>query len=337
MNNIRFLIPDKYEWDEKTLSSNFGKVIFQPLEQGFGVTVGNSLRRVLLSSIEGDAVTSVKIEGVLHETSPIPGVAEDVLDIIINLKSLVVKSQSDEPQVLYLDVEKEGVVTAADFQPSAMVEICNPELVIATMSAGGHLQLEVTIDSGRGYVSADENKAPHQSIGVIPIDSIFSPVRRVKYNVENTRVENRTDYEKLTMEIWTNGSVAPQDALMEAASILIRHFNVFTDLQSTLDTRSEEKEFAIASGTITGDRQLDRSIEELELSVRAFNCLKAANIKTMRELITYKEEELLKFRNFGKKSLNEIKEILEVIGLSLGMKIVNGVPVKPDENEEIEE
>ncbi len=338
MDTMRFLIPDQYQWDEQSLTNDYGKMIFQALEKGYGVTIGNALRRVLLSSIYGDAVVSVKIDGVLHETSSINGVAEDTMDVIINLKSLVVRSLVEEPQTLVLDVEREGVVTAADFEPNSMVKIFNPELVLATLSAGSHLRMEVAIGRGRGYIPADENKKLNQPIGVIPMDAIFSPVRRVKYNVENTRVGQRTDYEKLTLELWTNGSVTPQDALVDAAKILLKHFGVFAQLESTNTEAPVEAENTVAPSAPVEqhDKTLDRSIEELELSVRAYNCLKAANIKTIRELITYKEDELLKFRNFGKKSLNEIKEILEKMDMSLGMKIVGGKPVKPDTEDEID-
>lgn len=339
MDTMRFLIPDQYQWDEQSLTNDYGKMTFQALEKGYGVTIGNALRRVLLSSIYGDAVTSVKIDGVLHETSSMTGVAEDTMDVIINLKSLVVRSLVDEPQTLVLDVEREGVVTAADFEPNSMVKIYNPELVIATLSSGTRFRMEVTIGRGRGYIPADENKKPNQPIGVIPMDSIYSPVRRVKYNVENTRVGQRTDYEKLTLEIWTNGSVSPQDALVDAAKILLKHFGVFAQIESTRTEVPVESESSAAPSAPVEqhDKTLDRSIEELELSVRAYNCLKAANIKTIRELITYKEDELLKFRNFGKKSLNEIKEILEKMDMSLGMKIVGGKPVKPDTEDEMDD
>jgi len=340
MENMRFLIPDQFQWDEETLTQEYGKVTFQPLERGYGVTIGNSLRRVLLTSILGDSVTSVKIDGVLHENTAIPGIKEDAMDIVINLKSLVVRSLVEEPQTLILDVDREGVVTAADFQANSMVTVINPDLEIATLSPGAKLQMELTVGRGRGYVPADENKPAHQIIGVLPIDAIYTPVRRVKYLVENTRVEQRTDYEKLTLEIWTNGSVSPQDALGEAASLLIKHFRVFvqsTDSSEIEDVAPTMDEKVPTESAIGGTQHplLDKSIEELELSVRAYNCLKAANIKTIRELIIYSEDELLKFRNFGKKSLNEIKEILEKMDLFLGMKIINGQPVKRDSNDSI--
>ena len=326
-------------WEKETLAAEYGKVVFQPLERGFGVTVGNAIRRVLLSSIEGDAVTSVKIDGVLHETSSIKGVAEDTFDIIMNLKSMVVRSQTEEVQTLVLDSEKEGVIKAGDFEPNSMVEVCNPDLVIATLSPGAHLQMEITVGRGRGYVPAEEHKPERQIIGVIPIDAIYSPVRRVKYLVEDTRVGQRTDFEKLTMEIWTNGSVRPEEALKKAASILIKHFNVFAQqeiqapqLEPVEGEEGVVEQVAVPRGPL--DPRLDKNIDELELSVRAYNCLKAANLKTIRELIIFKEDELLKFRNFGKKSLNEIKEILEKMELSLGMKIIGGKPIKQDNDDE---
>ncbi len=313
-----FLTPSKLSWDEKTLTKEYGKVFLEPLERGYGVTIGNSLRRVLLSSIQGDAVTTVKIDGVLHETSVIQGVAEDVLDIIMNMKALVVKTVTGEPQTIYLDVEREGIVTAKDFQANSAVEIFNPDLPIATLSAGAHLQMEVNIGRGRGYVPAEANKKPHHPIGVIPVDSIYSPVQRVKYEVVNTRVGQITDYEKLTLEIWTNGSVTPQDAISTASQIIINHFNVFLKVEDKEEEKvgkgADEK---TDSSTPAFDKDLDRSVEELELSVRAYNCLKAANIKTIRELVSYNEESLLKHRNFGKKSLTEIVEILEKLGYSL--------------------
>lgn len=328
-----FLTPSKLAWDEKTLTKDYGIVYLEPLERGYGVTIGNSLRRVLLSSIQGDAVTTVKIDGVLHETSVIPGVAEDALDIIMSLKSLVVRTVTSEPQTLYLDVEREGVVTAKDFQANSAVEIFNPELPIATLSAGAHLQMEINIGRGRGYVPAEANKKPHHPIGIIPVDSIYSPVQRVKYEVVNTRVGQITDYEKLTLEIWTNGSVTPQEALATASQLLINHFNVFLTEKDLPEDEKEEvaKGKAEASAPVF-DKNLDRSVEELELSVRAYNCLKAANIKTIRELISYDEKALLDHRNFGKKSLTEIVEILDKLGYSLAPTQESNVDeIEPEE------
>ena len=329
-----FLTPSRMTWDDKSLTKEYGKVFLEPLERGYGVTIGNAIRRVLLSSIPGDAVTTVKIDGVLHETSVIPGVAEDVLDIIMNLKSLVVRTVTDEPQTLYLDVDREGMVTAKDFQPNSAVEILNPDLPIATLSAGAHMEMEVNIGRGRGYVLAEANKKPHHPIGMIPLDSIYSPVRRVKYEVENTRVGQITDYEKLTLEIWTNGSVTPQNALVIASQILINHFHVFA-LPPVIVT---DKELSVLKKETPPayDKNLDRSVEELELSVRAYNCLKSANIKTIRELIAHDEDSLLKHRNFGKKSLTEIKEILGKMGYVLAVIEEKGKSESLEE-EEIEE
>ena len=329
------LIPKHLAWDEKSLTLDYGKIVLEPLERGYGVTVGNSLRRVLLSSIPGDAVTSIKIDGVLHENAVIPGVAEDVLDIIMNLKSLVVRMVTGDVQTLYLDVEREGIVTAKDFQPNSAVEVLSPDLHIATLSPGAALKMEVNVSRGRGYIPAEGNKKSHQPIGLIPVDSIYSPVRRVKYNVENTRVGQITDYEKLTMEIWTNGSVTPQDSLTTASQILVNHLEVFMGISKTEE--AVEPVPGQPSGAVAYNEQLDRSVEELELSVRAYNCLKSANIKTIRELISQNEDDMLKFRNFGRKSLNEIKEVLNRMGLSLGMGSSGSAAAAQEDYEEEEE
>ncbi|MGB9860433.1 MAG: DNA-directed RNA polymerase subunit alpha [Moorellaceae bacterium] len=295
------------------MTSKFGRFVIEPLERGYGITLGNSLRRVLLSSLPGAAITSVKIEGVLHEYSTIPGVVEDTTDIILNLKTLALKIHSDEPQILRIEAEGEGEVTARDIIAGADVEILNPELHIATLEKGGRLFMEMTAQKGRGYVPAERNKKEEHVIGVIPVDSLFSPVHKVNYIVENTRVGQVTDYDKLTLEVWTNGSLAPDEAVSTAAKILMDYFRLFVGLtdrvsaEVTMVPKEEEKK----------DRLLDMTIEELDLSVRSYNCLKRAGINTVGELIQRTEEDMMKVRNLGKKSLEEVTQKLAELGLSL--------------------
>jgi DNA-directed RNA polymerase subunit alpha len=314
-----FQRPKRLEVERETLTDRFGRFHAQPFERGFGTTIGNALRRVLLSSIEGAAITAVKIEGVLHEFSPIPGVVEDATDIILNLKQIPLKLHVDYTKTLYLKVNKSGEVRARDIEGDADVEILEPDAHIATVAAGGKLQMELRLKRGRGYVSADKNFDEDLGIGWIPVDSIHSPVKKVNYLVEAARLGQTTDYDKLTLDVWTNGSVNPRDAVSLAAKLVRDHLNIFVNLDETM----EQPQDAQAEPTRVGalNEHLDKSVEELELSVRSYNCLKNANIRTIRELVQKTEAEMLKTKNFGRKSLNEIKEILQSMGLSLGMRL----------------
>ncbi len=293
--------------------NSYGKFVVEPLERGYGITLGNSLRRILLSSLPGAAVTSVKIDGVLHEFSTLPGVVEDVTDIILNLKQLSLKVHSDEPKVLRLQAEGEGVVTAGDIHTDADVEILNPDLHIATLDKGGRLIAEITVGKGRGYVPADQNKTPDMPIGVIPVDSIFSPIRRVNYTIEHTRVGNKTNFDKLTLEVWTNGAVRPDEACSWAAKILKEHLELFIGLTEDAD----EIEVMQEKEDDERNKLMEMTIEELDLSVRSYNCLKRAGINTIAELTAKTDEEMMKVRNLGKKSLEEVKTKLAAFGLSL--------------------
>ena len=298
---------------EMSEDNTYGRFVVEPLERGYGITLGNSLRRILLSSLPGAAVTTVKIDGVLHEFSTIPGVVEDTTDIILNLKQLALRLHTDEPQTLRIDVSGEGVVTARDIQASSAVDIVNPDLPIATLAKDGRLVMEMTVERGRGYVPADRNKSPDQPIGVIAIDSVFSPVRRVNYTVEDTRVGKVTDYDKLTLEIWTNGTITPEEACSLAAKIMKEHLMLFvglTDVDSQVEVMVEKEEDE-------KDKILDMSIDELELSVRSYNCLKRAGINTIGDLISRTPEDMMKVRNLGRKSLDEVEEKLAQFGLAL--------------------
>ncbi|MCM8783499.1 MAG: DNA-directed RNA polymerase subunit alpha [Candidatus Omnitrophica bacterium] len=308
-------MPKKLVFDEKTYTDFYGKFIAEPFEKGYGVTIGNSLRRVLLSSIEGAAVTNVKIEGVLHEFSTIPGVLEDVPQILLNIKNLVVKTNTRTPHTITLKREKKGEVTAKDIVTDETAEIINRDLYIATLTKDTKFFVEMEVSRGRGYVPAERNKKEEQPIGIIPIDAIFSPVRKVNFEVENTRVGQMTDYDKLILEIWTNGSMTPKDALLYAANILQRHLDIFVNFGELPEEEIHEEEEA---ETELSDK-LNTPISELELSVRSENCLKEANIKTIGDLVKCTEQDLLRYRNFGKKSLAEIQGILKGMGLSLGM------------------
>jgi DNA-directed RNA polymerase subunit alpha len=314
-----FQRPKRLDVERETLTERFGRFHAQPFERGFGTTVGNALRRVLLSSIEGAAITAVKIDGVLHEFSPIPGVVEDATDIILNLKQIPLKLHVDYTKTLYLRVDKGGEVKARDIQADADVEILEPDAHIATVSDGGKLHMELRLKRGRGYVSADKNFDEDLGIGWIPVDSVHSPVKKVNYLVEAARLGQTTDYDKLTIDVWTNGSVQPSDAVSLAAKLIRDHLNIFINLDETSEPAAEVP----AEGQRTGalNEHLDKSVEELELSVRSYNCLKNANIRTIRELVQKTEAEMLKTKNFGRKSLNEIKEILHSMGLSLGMRL----------------
>lgn len=295
------------------INDKYGRFVIEPLERGYGITLGNSLRRMLLSSLPGAAVTSVKIEGVLHEFSTIPGVVEDTTDIILNIKSLALKLHSEEPRVIRIEADDEGVVTAGDIITGTDVEVLNPELVIATVEKGGRLFIEMTVEKGRGYVSADKNKSEDQPIGIIPVDSLFSPIHRVNYKVENTRVGKITDYDKLTLEVWTDGSIAPDEAVSSAAKILIEHMRLFLGLTE----RVSDEVTMVEKEEDTKDRLMDMSIEELDLSVRSYNCLKRAGINTVAELLQRSEEDMMKVRNLGKKSLEEVTQKLQELGLGL--------------------
>ncbi len=317
-----FQKPKRLECELETLTSTYGKFFAEPLERGFGLTLGNSLRRVLLSSIEGAAVTSVRIAGVLHEFSTIPGAKEDVTDVILNLKQLRLKLASEQGKTLTLKATGEGEVRAAQITPDADVEILTPDLYVCSLDKDGRLDMELEVRHGRGYVPAERNKRETMPVDVIPIDAIFSPVRKVNFQVEDTRVGQATDYNKLIVEVWTDGSVLPQDAVAYAAKILKDHLTIFINFE-------EEPEAEEEAVDETRDRMvenLSRPVEELELSVRSANCLKNSNIRHIYELVEKTEAEMLKTKNFGRKSLNEIKEILATMHLNLGMKL-EGLPV----------
>lgn len=299
-------------------NQGYGKFVAEPFERGFGITVGNSLRRILLSSLQGAAITAVRIDGVLHEFSSVPDVLEDVTDIILNLKQLRFKMHTLEPRVLRLEYTGEGKVTGADIQGDAQVEVLNGDQHIATVSEGGRLTMELTVRTGFGYVPAERNKMPNQPVGTIPIDAMFSPVRRVNYNVTNARVGQRTDYDRLVLEVWTDGSVAPADSIAYAAKIIKEQLQIFINFDEEAEPEYEDDS---PENEILQNENLYRSVDELELSVRSANCLQNANIKLIGELVQRTEAEMLKTKNFGRKSLREIKEILATMGLSLGMKL----------------
>jgi DNA-directed RNA polymerase subunit alpha len=313
-----FQRPKRLEFERETLTDRFGRFYAQPFERGFGTTIGNALRRVLLSSIDGAAVTAVKIDGVLHEFSPIPGVVEDATDIILNLKQIPLKMHVDTTKTLYLRVDKAGEVKARDIEGDADIEILEPDAHIATVADGGKLHMEMRIKRGRGYVAADKNFDEDLGIGWIPIDSVHSPIKKVNYLVEAARIGQATDYDKLTVDVWTNGSVTPRDAVSLSAKLIRDHLNIFINLEDAGDLQQDASS---EPGVRPLNENLDKSVEELELSVRSYNCLKNANIRTIRELVQKTEGEMLKTKNFGRKSLNEIKEILSGMGLSLGMRL----------------
>jgi DNA-directed RNA polymerase subunit alpha len=310
-----FQRPNRLEVDEE--KGNYGRFTAQPLERGWGTTVGNALRRVLLSSIEGAAVTGVKIEGVEHEFTAVPGVVEDVTDIILNLKGLAIRLHEDGPRALTLDVKTKGAVTADAFEDDAQLEILNPDAPVATLADGGRLRLEATVSKGRGYVPADRNFDPEAPIGTIPLDSAHSPVRRVNYHVEAARVGQATDYDKLVIEVWTNGTISPRDAVGVAAVLIRDHLAIFVNVET--DEAAQAAGAEMPQSEL--DALLDTNVEELELSVRSANCLKNAGIRTLRELVQKTEKDMLETKNFGRKSLNEIKDILRDKGLAFGMKL----------------
>jgi DNA-directed RNA polymerase subunit alpha len=296
----------------------YGKFVIEPLERGFGITLGNALRRVLLSSLQGAAVTSVRIEGVLHEFSTLPGVIEDVTEIILNLKQVRLKLHGDGPKRGTLEMKGKGELKAGDLKVDPEVEVLNPDQHIATLNRDGDLRMEVEINSGRGYVPADQHSATDHPIGVIPIDSVFSPVTKVNYQVDATRLGQRIDYDKLTIEVWTDHSILPTDAVAVAAKLLRDHFNLFIHFEEKFEEEVEEEQ---DPEILRVRRLLDKSVEELELSVRSSNCLRAAEIKTIGDLVQKGEPEMLKFRNFGRKSLKEIQDILGEMGLHFGMDV----------------
>jgi DNA-directed RNA polymerase subunit alpha len=317
-----FQKPKRLEVDRESATEHYGRFSAQPFERGFATTVGNALRRVLLSSIEGAAITAVRVEGVLHEFSPIPGAMEDTTDLILNLKRIALKMHVEHPKTLYLKTSEDGEVRAKHITPDPDVEILDPEAYIATLGKGSTLSLEMRVKPGRGYVSADKNFDEDLSIGWIPVDSVHSPVKKVNYFVENARVGQATDYEKLTLEVWSNGAVSPRDAVGLAAKLMKDHLTIFINIED------EEEEDETPVELSEHDREawsekLSKSVDEMELSVRSYNCLKNANIRTIGELVQKTEAEMLKTKNFGRKSLNEIKEILTTMGLSLGMKLDN--------------
>jgi DNA-directed RNA polymerase subunit alpha len=318
-------LPNRVTSDRDSLTDTYGKFSVEPFERGFGVTVGNSLRRILLSSLEGSAVTRVKIQGVQHEITTIPGVVEDVTDIILNVKSLVVKNTSEQPKTIRIDRNQRGVVTAAHITTDESVQIINPEHIIATLTDDVLFNVELTVENGRGYRTADENSGKEREIGVIPVDSSFSPVVRVKYEIEETRVGQRTNYDKLVMEIWTNGTISPQMALVEGAKILRKHLNPFIQYaepgpEMAMDDRADTP---IVADSVDHEleRKLNMSLAELELSVRATNCLESEGITTVRDLVNRTDEELLEVRNFGETTLKEVKAKLAERNLHLGMKL----------------
>jgi len=321
-----FQKPKRLASNLDTLTDKYGQFTAQPFERGFGTTIGNALRRVLLSSIEGAAITAVKIEGVLHEFSSIAGVVEDATDIILNLKQIPLKMNVEGPKTLYLNVDKPGEVTSRMLQEDPDVEILDKDIYVATISEGGKLQIEMRVKIGRGYVSAEKNFDEDLPIGYIPVDSVHSPIRKVNYSVEAARLGQMTDYDKLTLDVWTNGAVTPQDSIGLAAKLVKDHMSIFINFEEPDDTEEEPQEKSAPAH----NENLDRSVEELELSVRSYNCLKNANISTIRDLVQKSEQEMLKTKNFGRKSLNEIKEILSAMGLSLGMRFdEKGNPVMP--------
>jgi DNA-directed RNA polymerase subunit alpha len=314
---IGFQRPKRLACETETATGRYAKFYAQPFERGFGTTIGNCLRRSLLSSIEGAAITAVKIEGVLHEFSSIPGVVEDATDIILNLKRIPFKLHGAGPKTLRVERSVPGEMLSGEIETDAEVEILDPNVHIATISEGGSLVIEMRLKRGRGYVSAERNFDEDLAVGYIPIDSVHSPVKKVNYTVESARLGQDTDYDKLTMEVWTNGSVKPENAVGLAAKLIKDHMQIFISFEEEPELAEADSEEA---ARITFNENLDRSVDELELSVRSYNCLKNADIRTIRELVQKSEPDMLKTKNFGRKSLNEIKEILSSMGLHLGMK-----------------
>ena len=323
-----FATPKKLICDDESATDTYAKFIAEPFERGYGMTVGNSLRRVLLSSIEGAAVTSMKIDGVLHEFSAIPGVLEDVTQIVLNVKQLVLRAHSRQPKTIVIEKDKKGPVMAGDLQVDDTVEVVNPELHLCTMTKPGALRMAFEVSRGRGYVPAEKHKKPGEPIGMIPLDALFSPVKRVNFAVEDTRVGQVTDYDRLSLEIWTNGSMTPKDALLYASNIMQRHLDLFVNYGTLPEEPEEEQPVAVSEEL---QEKLRTPISELELSVRSANCLREAKIHTIGELVDKSPHELLKYRNFGKKSLQEIEDLLKGMGLGLGMasETESAAPVEP--------
>lgn len=313
-----FQKPKRLSCDLDTLTDRYGRFYAQPFERGFGTTIGNSLRRALLSSIEGAAITAVRIEGVLHEFSSIPGVVEDATDIILNLKQIPFKLHTSEPKTLRLSRSEPGILKSGDIDADADVEVLDPNIHIATVSEGGKLNIELRLKKGRGYVSAERNFDDDLQVDYIPVDSVHSPVKKMNFHVEAARLGQDTDFDKLTMEVWTNGSVSPEHAIGLAAKLIKDHMAIFINFEEEAE---EPVEVPTAPTVSPINEHLDKSVDELELSVRSYNCLKNANIKTIRDLVQKSENEMLKTKNFGRKSLNEIKDILVSMGLGLGMKL----------------
>ena len=327
-----FQRPKVLECDGDTLTDQYGRFQAQPFERGFGTTIGNALRRVLLSSIEGAAVTAVKIDGVLHEFSPIQGVVEDATDLILNLKQIPIRIHVDDTKTLYVRADKPGEVKAGDIETDGDVDILDPEVHLATVAEGGTLHLELRVKRGRGYVSADKNADEDLGIGWIPIDSVHSPIKKVNYLVEAARLGQTTDYDKLTVDVWTDGAISARDAVSLGACLIRDHLNIFIDVDEP-DEPLEETDEAPALPVPITNEHLDKSVDELELSVRSSNCLKNANIRTIRELVQRSEPEMLRTKNFGRKSLNEIKLILTELGLGLGMRLDQSAPTSPSQPE----
>jgi DNA-directed RNA polymerase subunit alpha len=325
--------PKRLEVEKETLTPFYGKFIAEPLERGFGITIGNSLRRILLSSLQGAAITSVKIEGVLHEFSTIPGVREDVTEIILNLKEVRLKLHTEGPKLIRAKAEGPKELKAGDIITGDAVEILNPDHHLATLSKDAKLSMEMMVKMGRGYVPAERNKDESQPIGTIPIDAIFSPIKKVNYTVTNARVGQITDYDRLTLEVWTDGSIDPEEAVAQAAKILKDQLSIFITFEEEEEEETSQTEEQ--QETEKFNENLLRSVDELELSVRSANCLKNANIKLIGDLVQKTEAEILATKNFGRKSLNEIKEILASMGLSLGMKLENWPPKKLKGEEEM--
>ena len=322
-------MPRLLDIDKESLTDTYGKFALQPLERGFGVTIGHGLRRVLVSQIQGAAIKSLSVEGVQHEFSVIKGVREDVPEIVLNLKEVALRFHGDEDRVLRVEAKGPGELKAKDLAVDASVEIMNPELHIGTLGKDANVVMELTVGNGRGYVFADENKSAEQPIGTIPMDSNFSPILKVNYNIENARVGRRTDYDKLTLEVWTDGSVGPEDAVVQAARVLIEHLGLIANLEDEPAQGSDEKE--VDEETKRVARLLNTNVDELELTVRSANCLRAAGISTLKEMVQRTEAEMLKFRNFGRKSLNELGEILTTMDLAWGMDISRYEDVEVEE------
>jgi DNA-directed RNA polymerase subunit alpha len=320
-------LPSVVSCDHKTLTSTYGKFTAEPFERGFGVTVGNSLRRILLSSLEGSSITQIKIHGAQHEFTTIPGVVEDMTDVVLNVKSLVVKNHTESTRVVRIEKNTKGPVTGRDIQTDDAIEVINKDHVIATLTADVPFVVEMVIENGRGYVPSTEHTPQSQEIGIIPVDAVYSPVVRVRYEIEETRVGQKTNYDKLTMEIWTNGSIGPEMALVESAKILRKHLNPFIQYSELGSTVHAEGRSGGSSGDASIEPKLNMSLAELNLSVRATNCLESENIHTVRDLVTRSEDQLLDVRNFGETTLNEVRERLSELGLRLGMRLPTSMSV----------